>query len=1047
MASLIFGSIGSALLGPIGGFIGSALGSMIDQWLFAPDPPDVEGPRLSDLNTVKADPGAPIPIVYGADRVPGIVLDTSPIIETVHKEEVGGKGGGPSQTVTSYTYHVDIDFLLCEGPILGVGRIWADGKLIRGTRAQMELNAAIQAEKVGAIPYSDWYKDYYYLENELPWSIDPAYTPTIGSQKYTYNPITDTFTAISDAVANAILADPLDVTVIYQQDSTTGYYIPIPASHDYTGERLVELPPTPNVISLSGTLANFTVTNGGPIDDSEQVINFIDFPDTVALEGTVNIQGRVAQSGSGPVDHYIGVTFRNASGGTIAGIPYNVLNEFRTNSSGPTSLNYDFNVPVPVGAVRMRITRYSTRFIPLFSAAGQFDFEYQLTATGENPGTPINFRDWPDYNNFYHAINDWSPQSVLQFHGAGGVAFYRGTDDQISDPTMQLLHPELACDVPAYIGRAHIVFTRLELERFGNRIPNMQFEVVQSDDARIRNVITDLMERAGLDTSLYDITALPTTDVPSHVLGYTIGRLTNFRAALETLLETFYIDAAEMGDQIVFRPRRRAPDHTIDYNDLAAVEATGSNPGEPIRLTFRDVVEMPARLSVAFKDPEREYQVNTAVASRQFAAGVQESSMELAAVIPGYIAKSFARDKLRDVWLERVSASATVPHKYAYISPSDWVELDGSALGKTSYVIKVTTVSRGNNGVISLEGVIREATLFDDTGQTDNNGMDNYFPPQSGPGDLLFTYLTLLDIPALRVDDSDAGFYYSMTGRSNDWQGAVLYRQTSGGAPYDNLAIKTFGTIAGLTREALPFAPAHVFLPNASVLVELINEDDVLSSITVDELFDGKNAAYIGGEIIQFLNVEDLGDNQYRLSGLIRGLLDTDTTPILSGHAIGDDFVMLGLSLGNVVTDISRINTSYNYKGVTFGANLSQFDPQAFTNTGSRLRPFRPRMVTGTRDMSNNLTISWVRQDRLLRNWPDNTDIALSETEERYQIDIYNGAFTAVLRTIEVTGATTASYTAAQQTTDGLTPGNAVNLIIYQISDMVGRGNAARETV
>ena len=120
MASLIFGSIGSSLLGPIGGFIGSAIGSMIDQWLFAPKPEDIHGPRLEDLTAVAADPGKPIPLVYGADRVPGVVLHTTDLIETVHKERVGGKGA-PKQDVYSYTYHVDIDYLMSEGPILGKG--------------------------------------------------------------------------------------------------------------------------------------------------------------------------------------------------------------------------------------------------------------------------------------------------------------------------------------------------------------------------------------------------------------------------------------------------------------------------------------------------------------------------------------------------------------------------------------------------------------------------------------------------------------------------------------------------------------------------------------------------------------------------------------------------------------------------------------------------------------------------------------------------------------------------------------------------------------
>ena len=74
----------------------------------------------------------------------------------------------------TYTYHVDIDYMLCEGPILGIGRIWADGKLIRGTRYQMELDTDEYFEQIGGIPYNDWYKTQVYDPAETPWSYDPV---------------------------------------------------------------------------------------------------------------------------------------------------------------------------------------------------------------------------------------------------------------------------------------------------------------------------------------------------------------------------------------------------------------------------------------------------------------------------------------------------------------------------------------------------------------------------------------------------------------------------------------------------------------------------------------------------------------------------------------------------------------------------------------------------------------------------------------------------------------------------------------------------------
>ncbi len=40
----------------------------------------------------------------------------------------GGKGSAPKTTTTTYSYFASFATALCEGPIGGIGRIWADGK-------------------------------------------------------------------------------------------------------------------------------------------------------------------------------------------------------------------------------------------------------------------------------------------------------------------------------------------------------------------------------------------------------------------------------------------------------------------------------------------------------------------------------------------------------------------------------------------------------------------------------------------------------------------------------------------------------------------------------------------------------------------------------------------------------------------------------------------------------------------------------------------------------------------------------------------------------
>jgi len=131
----IGGSIGGSVLGvsaaTIGGAVGSFAGSVIDSWIISSLAPGqrIEGQRLDNLQITTSTEGAVIPRVYGRMRVGGNIIWATDFTETVSTTtQGGGKGGGPKVTTTAYLYTASFAVALCEGPITGIGRIWADGK-------------------------------------------------------------------------------------------------------------------------------------------------------------------------------------------------------------------------------------------------------------------------------------------------------------------------------------------------------------------------------------------------------------------------------------------------------------------------------------------------------------------------------------------------------------------------------------------------------------------------------------------------------------------------------------------------------------------------------------------------------------------------------------------------------------------------------------------------------------------------------------------------------------------------------------------------------
>ena len=126
MATLVLTTLGTALGGPIGGALGSIIGQSIDQNLLGP--PARRGPRLNDLSIQTSSYGTPIARIYGRMRVAGTVVWAKDLRE----EEVVSGGGKGSPGAITYAYSASFAVALSSRTAQSIGRIWADGKLLRG---------------------------------------------------------------------------------------------------------------------------------------------------------------------------------------------------------------------------------------------------------------------------------------------------------------------------------------------------------------------------------------------------------------------------------------------------------------------------------------------------------------------------------------------------------------------------------------------------------------------------------------------------------------------------------------------------------------------------------------------------------------------------------------------------------------------------------------------------------------------------------------------------------------------------------------------------
>ena len=144
MATLLLTAVGTAIGGPIGGALGALAGQAVDHGvLFRPG--GREGPRLTELRVQTSSYGSAIPKLFGTMRVAGTVIWSTDLLET-RSVSRGGKG---QPSTARYSYRASFAVLLSARAVTGVGRIWADGQLIRGAAGDWKVQTGFRLHPGG----------------------------------------------------------------------------------------------------------------------------------------------------------------------------------------------------------------------------------------------------------------------------------------------------------------------------------------------------------------------------------------------------------------------------------------------------------------------------------------------------------------------------------------------------------------------------------------------------------------------------------------------------------------------------------------------------------------------------------------------------------------------------------------------------------------------------------------------------------------------------------------------------------------------------------
>jgi|10_taG_2_1085330.scaffolds.fasta_scaffold00090_9 hypothetical protein len=609
----------------------------------------------------------------------------------------------------------------------------------------------------------------------------------------------------------------------------------------------------------------------------------------------------------------------------------------------------------------------------------------------------------------------------------GGHAAVDSIIEAIEDPT------SIGGQVPPFNGTAYVVFERLALADFGNRIPQLNF-IVRGDAGTVTapTVIGRWMDRAGR-SGKYD-----TSRASGTMRGVTVVGPVAASKALQPIMMGYDIIEQERGEDVHFFDRELATVIDVSTDHLSARE-TGTDASEyPIQVEDDNGVEIPAEVNIRYIDYEADYQFG----SQRHRVQEFDSDAVLNINLPIVLNQSGAEARAiakRTAWYARANrqpVKLSLPARYLDSLENDvlrFVALD------QLWNVLVRQVDIGANFILRLDTIVesRDIVTQPATAESPTNKNVQIFVPPFVP-----TYV--VDIPPIYPSTTLVPGFIAGTAIPGgaSWSGAVLY---------ESLDDSEFTFTTNIVGEAAVGYVTSVLADGVvgswdranSVTLELLSGN--LESVTEIECLNGMNRLLIGEEIIGFQTATLVGGKTWTVSKLLRGLRNTESK---TGSHAADDLAIHLNDHGLTFVEInhSAIGQTRYYKIIPIGGAIADYSSWQVQLSGENIKPFSPADLQYNRESpsTDDVSISWIRRTRqIMRLIGQLDEPPLTDGFEKYEVDILNAAGSTVLRTTTVTDSSSFVYTSAMQTADGLVAGStAFSAKVYQ-KGTAGRGRAS----
>lgn len=978
MAQLVIAAAGAAISAAfpgVGGAIAAFAFTAIGNAIFAPTQKQ-QGPRLSDLKVSGTEQGQPIPYFEGKVRTSGQIAWASDRREIATTTEQGKGGGGVEST--TYTYEVDLLYLLSDCEMATFSRVWNNGKLVYNNLPSASVATAVASETTDL-----WRRITFYsgASTQLP---DPTYEAAVG-------------------IGNAPAYRGRATIFIEGLQLGGGGQIPNLSFECFRETTLADVSltfasftrPTPIGLDKAAVYAN-----GGwyySQDSSAASTNF-DFQRAKGF-GAFKFKRRITTNGrfsfrtpvwvqTTATARLVYFTFNTSliSGGVNieaidpeTGIVSSIISYVpaaaadvcnpapRYVAFDPAQNVYVISSQQPGADITSPFIIRSGAYIRgpaitgLTALAAQGGYWYALADSGgfwrvrryDYTGTFID--EVADTAGYLTGSGTSTNTNWLRVDQDGQAWVFNAYRGRLFKVTTIFEEVSTAANVNLYSTSAQdgVFYCTGDFVAFGADLTGdlrsytfRRFKTPTAVQPTVQSVIERLCARADLDVSQYDATSLSTITRP--VRSMAISQVTPIRQVIETLAGAYYFGGT-LSDKLYFRPRGGSSVATIPYASIGAGE--GNAAAEPLSLKLANDLEIPAQIALTYSNVDGDYNVATEYSHRLLTGQTSTSSVQLPLGLTPAEAKGTVDSLIADSAAAIFSTTIAVGSEWARLEPTDVV----SVIDRDSSSYRMRVQRKTESGpVITLELVLDDASALSSSGITSTAYTDS--TSVAGTPD---TLLRLLDIPILRDADDEVGLYAAFAGDSTPWPGAALYKSPDDSI-YTLSQSATDSAPMGATTTALTtWSGGFVFDESSSVTV--IMDAGTLSSYTRDQIFDDLAPAYlIGNEIVYARNATLIAADTYTLTGFLRGIRGTEWA--MSGHTAAENFTVLSSSgIRRETMTTSEIGALRYFKAPTLGRPLSTADEQPITLAAVGKKPFSPVGLRAQRigdpDAANNVLL------------------------------------------------------------------------------------------